>query len=123
MTNEFPMMIPGATTDNGELEVVAPYDGAVVTSLRAADGKAIDRALETAFRLFRDRDAWLKPFERIAILEKTVGLMESRAGELRIRMGSPGSAQVTRCRLLSEWSNLEVSTVGSILHLRLATGR
>ena len=50
-------------------------------------------------------------------------LNESRAGELRIRMGSPGSAQVTRCRLLSEWSNLEVSTVGSILYLRLATRR
>jgi len=47
-------------------------------------------------------------------------LNESRGGELRIRMGSPGSAQVTRCRLLSEWSNLEVSTVGSILHLKLA---
>ena len=47
-------------------------------------------------------------------------LNESRAGELRIRMGSPGSAQVTRCRLLSEWSNLKVNTVGSILHLRLA---
>jgi hypothetical protein len=34
-------------------------------------------------------------------------------------MGSPGSAQVTRCRLLSEWSNLEVTTVGSALVLRL----
>ena len=25
-------------------------------------------------------------------------------GELKIKMGSPGSAQVTRCRLLAEWS-------------------
>ncbi|HVH19788.1 MAG TPA: hypothetical protein VNF72_15930 [Myxococcota bacterium] len=50
---------------------------------------------------------------------------ESPRGELRIRMGSPGSAQVTRCRLLEEWSNLEVTTVREILHLRLknATGR
>jgi hypothetical protein len=46
-------------------------------------------------------------------------LNESRKGELRIRMGSPGSAQVTRCRLLAEWSNLEVTTVGSFLKLRL----
>jgi len=52
-------------------------------------------------------------------------LNESPRGELRIRMGSPGSAQVTRCRLLEEWSNLEVTTVREILHLRLknATGR
>lgn len=46
-------------------------------------------------------------------------LNKSRRGELRIRMGSPGSAQVTRCRLLAEWSNLEVSTVGPVLRLRL----
>jgi hypothetical protein len=47
-------------------------------------------------------------------------LNRSRRGELRIRMGSPGSAQVTRCRLLSEWSNLEATTIGSTLYLRLA---
>ncbi len=39
---------------------------------------------------------------------------------MRIRMGSPGSAQVTRCRLLENWDNLEVWTDGPFLHLRLA---
>jgi hypothetical protein len=47
-------------------------------------------------------------------------LNRSPRGELRIRMGSPGSAQVTRCRLLEQWTNLEVRTRGAILHLRLA---
>jgi hypothetical protein len=51
-----------------------------------------------------------------AIIER---LNESDRGEIRIRMGSPGSAQVTRCRLLAEWSNLDVVTVGSTLRLRL----
>ena len=46
-------------------------------------------------------------------------LNDSPKGELRIRMGSPGSAQVTRCRLLEEWANLEATTVGSTLILRL----
>ncbi|MEE2677439.1 MAG: hypothetical protein VX546_02550 [Myxococcota bacterium] len=46
-------------------------------------------------------------------------LNQSSRGELSIRMGSPGSAQVTRCRLLAEWSNLEVTTVGAVLQLRL----
>lgn len=50
-------------------------------------------------------------------------LNTSRRGELRIRMGSPGSAQVTRCRLLEEWSNLEVTTVGEVLNLRLKSAR
>ena len=51
-----------------------------------------------------------------AIIER---LNRSRRGEMRIDMGSPGSAQVTRCRLLAEWSNLEATTAGSVLRLRL----
>ena len=50
-------------------------------------------------------------------------LNHSARGELRIKMGSPGSAQVTRCRLLSEWSNLDASTIGSTLLLRLKQRR
>jgi hypothetical protein len=46
-------------------------------------------------------------------------LNQSSRGELRIRMGSPGSAQVTRCRLLADWSNLKVTTDGPVLRLRL----
>jgi hypothetical protein len=34
-------------------------------------------------------------------------------------MGSPGSAQVTRVRLLAEWSNLQARTIGSTLVLSL----
>ncbi len=46
-------------------------------------------------------------------------LNRSRTGVMRIKMGSPGSAQVTRVRLLAEWKNLEATTVGSVLELRL----
>lgn len=46
-------------------------------------------------------------------------LNQSRTGELTLHMGSPGSAQVTRCRLLAEWKNLEATTVGPKLKLRL----
>jgi hypothetical protein len=46
-------------------------------------------------------------------------LNEKKNGELMVRMGSPGSAQVTRCRLLAEWNNLEATTVGATLRLRL----
>jgi hypothetical protein len=46
-------------------------------------------------------------------------LNKSPKGELTIKMGSPGSAQVTRCRLLAEWSNLDATTKGATLYLRL----
>ncbi|MEJ2306635.1 MAG: NAD(P)-dependent oxidoreductase, partial [candidate division WOR-3 bacterium] len=35
---QFPIMIPGATTDNGDLKVVAPYDGTEIGSVKLADG-------------------------------------------------------------------------------------
>ena len=38
---------------------------------------------------------------------------------LRLVMGSPGSAQVTRCRLLEQWNNLDAWTEGRVLWLRL----
>ena len=53
-----------------------------------------------------------------AIIEQ---LNRSRRRELRIRMGSPGSAQVTRCRLLEQWSNLRVRTRGAMLYIRIAS--
>jgi hypothetical protein len=50
-------------------------------------------------------------------------LNKAPKGEIRINMGSPGSAQVTRCRLLAEWSNLQATTVGKTLILRLPSKR
>jgi hypothetical protein len=50
-------------------------------------------------------------------------LNNNAKGEIKIKMGSPGSAQVTRCRLLAEWSNLEAVTKGATLVLRVPGGR
>jgi len=55
-----------------------------------------------------------------AVIER---LNKDPKGEIRIKMGSPGSAQVTRCRLLAEWSNLQATTVGNTLILRLPPKR
>lgn len=52
----------------------------------------------------------------VGVIER---LNQSAKGYMRIRMGSPGSAQVTRCRLLEKWDNIEIWTDGAVLHLRL----
>lgn len=57
-----------------------------------------------------------KPRDWPKVIER---LDRSRTGEMRIRMGSPGSAQVTRCRLLEGWRDLEAETRGATLILRL----
>lgn len=67
-------------------------------------------SLETKVNTLRQSRNWNSVIDR---------LNRSASGELRIKMGSPGSAQVTRCRLLENWSNLEVTTVGNTLILRL----
>ena len=46
-------------------------------------------------------------------------LNKSPKGTISIGMGSPGSAQVTRCRLLEQWNGIEVRTIGARLHLTL----
>ena len=61
------------------------------------------------FAVAKPRD-WSKVIDR---------LNKSRGGELKVKMGSPGSAQVTRCRLLAQWNNLDAETVGATLVLRL----
>ena len=46
-------------------------------------------------------------------------LNTSKSGRISVRMGSPGSAQVTRCRLLARWRNLNARTHGPLLVLEL----
>ena len=57
-----------------------------------------------------------KPRNWAAVIER---LNRSANGKMRIRMGSPGSAQVTRCRLLAEYKNLHATTSGANLLLEL----
>ena len=57
-----------------------------------------------------------KPRDWSKVIER---LNQSKSGEIKVKMGSPGSAQVTRCRLLEQWNNLEAETVGATLVLRL----
>ncbi len=90
MLENFPLMIPGATTNDGELEVFAPFDRSLIATAAAADSKAVEKALETASRLFRDRSAWLKPCQRIAILDKAAAIMTERADELAVEAAREG---------------------------------
>jgi len=57
-----------------------------------------------------------KPRNWESVIER---LNRSPQGRMRIKMGSPGSAQVTRCRLLAEWRNLRATTEGPNLLLEL----
>jgi len=50
---------------SGQLEVRAPFDGALIATIDTADATQVEQALATAYGLFRNRDAWLDPARRI----------------------------------------------------------
>ena len=90
MTEHFPLMVPGAKADPANAEVRAPYDGTLIATIERAGADGVETALQTAYRLFRDRDTWLSPGERVGILERTAAIMHERRDELALEAAREG---------------------------------
>ena len=90
MAPHFPLMVPGARPDREHAEVRAPYDGTLIATVARTDRAGVETALETAHRLFRDRDSWLSPHERGAILERTARIIHARREELAVEAAREG---------------------------------
>lgn len=84
------LMIPGAKATGRTITVEAPFDRKPIGTVEAADAAAVEQALATAYRLYRDRDAWLPLATRIGILEKTAALMRERADALALEAAREG---------------------------------
>ncbi|MCF3934075.1 aldehyde dehydrogenase family protein [Acuticoccus sp. M5D2P5] len=72
------------------LKVVQAFDRAPIAEIETDDAAALERKLEAAERVFRDRDGWLKPHQRIAILRKLAALMEDRRDHLALQIAREG---------------------------------
>ncbi len=90
MAQKYPLMIPGSATNDGYLKVFAPFDNSLIAEVEAADNAATDRALQTAYALYKNRDAWLKPAKRIEVLTKTAAIMQKRAEKLALEAAREG---------------------------------
>ncbi|MEE9270560.1 MAG: aldehyde dehydrogenase family protein [Candidatus Krumholzibacteria bacterium] len=99
MTKKFSLKIPGAKTSDGVLRVTAPFDGKAIGEIVAADATAVDVALQNAARVFGDRDGWLEPAERMAILGKAAGIMSGRAEELAVEAAREGGKPLIDSRV------------------------
>ncbi|HKK10469.1 MAG TPA: aldehyde dehydrogenase family protein, partial [Bacteroidales bacterium] len=64
------------------LKVTSPYDLSLIKEVPVMGEEQVEEALQRAHHLFVDRKNWLPPYERIAILEKTASIMESRIEHL-----------------------------------------
>ncbi|WP_353183078.1 aldehyde dehydrogenase family protein [Bosea sp. (in: a-proteobacteria)] len=72
------------------LQVVQAYDRAPIAEIETDDEAALERKLQAAQDAFKNRDAWLKPHQRIAILRKLAGLMEARRDHFAMQIAREG---------------------------------
>ena len=70
--------------------MTAPFDGSPIATVATGGHEAIETALATAHALYTDRNSWLKPPQRIEILEAAARLMEQRADELAVEAAREG---------------------------------
>ena len=82
-----------------ELAVRSPFDGAPVGSVPLAGPEAVDRALEVAHSLFRDRRGWLPPLRRIEVLSGVASRMEREAEGLAVLAAREGGKPLVDSRV------------------------
>jgi len=86
----FALKVPGTKSASPDVTVVAPFDRKPIATVATADAAAVEHALATAQRLYRDRDAWLPLAKRIEILEGTASLLKARAEYLAVEAAREG---------------------------------
>lgn len=72
------------------LTVVQAFDRTPIAEIETDDAAALERKLQAAGRIFRDREGWLKPHRRIAILRKLAALMEGKRDHLAMQIAREG---------------------------------
>jgi acyl-CoA reductase-like NAD-dependent aldehyde dehydrogenase len=99
MSVHYPLFIPGARGDGGALEVTAPYDGEHLGTVETAGWDALDHALATAHRLYRDRRGWLTPEQRVEVLERAALLVRERSEWLATEAAREGGKPLVDSRV------------------------
>ena len=99
MPERFPLMVPGATPDGELMDVHAPYDRSLIATIERGGPRVVEKALRTAYGLFRDRDAWLSAARRIEILTRAAAIMEERREELAVEAAREGGKPLIDSRV------------------------
>jgi acyl-CoA reductase-like NAD-dependent aldehyde dehydrogenase len=98
MDSKFELMVPGAEVA-GEHRVTSPWDLSDIGAVPTIDSNGAEIALATAYAVFRDRKRWLKPAQRIAVLEKTATIMSERFEQLAFEAASEGGKPLLDSRV------------------------
>ena len=99
MAEQFPLMVPGASPDGELIDVHAPWDRNLIATVQRGGPPVVEKALDTAYQLFRDRDAWLSAARRIDILRRGAALMQERREELAVEAAREGGKPLIDSRV------------------------
>tara|TARA_R110001583_G_scaffold38171_2_gene123314 strand:+ start:2594 stop:3979 length:1386 start_codon:yes stop_codon:yes gene_type:complete len=72
------------------IQVKSPYDQSLIKELPMVREKEVEKALTIAHDLFQNQSKWISAHERIAILERTAAIMNSRIEELTLTAAQEG---------------------------------
>jgi acyl-CoA reductase-like NAD-dependent aldehyde dehydrogenase len=72
------------------IEVVNPFDLKAIGSVQLTSWDTIDKHLDMAYQLFRNRSNWLPAYKRIEILKKAAAIMETKFNELAFQIANEG---------------------------------
>ncbi len=81
------------------LQIVQPYDQTPIAGIETDDAAALERKLRTARDLFANRDRWLKPHERVAVLRRLAELMEGRREHFAMQIAREGGKPLADARI------------------------
>jgi acyl-CoA reductase-like NAD-dependent aldehyde dehydrogenase len=93
------------------LQVFQAFDRALVAEIPADDAGTLEAKLATAARALANRDGWLKPHQRSAILHRAAELLEDRQGQFTKLIAQEGG---------KPWKDAAVEVVRAIDSLRNA---
>lgn len=72
------------------LVVYQAYDRVPITEIQTDNAAALEQKLLSAEQIFKDRDGWLKPHQRVKILRKLALLMESKRDHFALQIAREG---------------------------------
>lgn len=95
----YSLMVPGATPAAKKAEVRSPNDMQVIATADTGGAEVVEKALSTAYALFRDRDKWIPVPKRIEVLHKAAEIMQGRFEELALLIAAEGGKPLIDARV------------------------
>ena len=104
-----------------DIDVLAPFDNTLIKKVSMVDAQEAETTLQRAYQSYLDRDKWLKPYERMAILEKAVAIMSTRVDELALDAATEGGKPLKDSKV--EAMRAISGIKAAIAHMQQISGR